>query len=242
MGIPMLRTVSDGGAVRRVREARWSSLPAAPERESSSGFGGSWLRSPVAIVIAAMLGACSGSDGNPSTESTTSSHMRDAFVRSCDSRVYGPLGRGWRSRSVVVGPIAFVGASGYEDYRPRDLVAGRRHHTVKVLVVVASGETVIVKVAPQAIGRASLAYDPADFDLERVDRGHSAVRFSACPEGTTLTGRSGTQFNGGIVVSKPGCIPLLVDLADAAAPRRSVLSVGGGRCTVAEAFAVELGA
>lgn len=193
------------------------------------------LRAAIAVVVVGVIAGCVAPKGDSSTDPDVSG-PRDAFVRSCETRVYGTLGRDWRSRSVIVGPIAFVGAPGYADYRPRDLVSGRRHHTVKVLVVVASGQTVTVEVAPEAAARASLAYDPDDFDPERVDGGHSAVTFSACPEATSLTGRSGTQFNGGIVVSEPGCVPLLVRLNGAGSPRRSVVSVGGGRCTVAEAF------
>ncbi|MDQ3914940.1 MAG: hypothetical protein M3279_07445 [Actinomycetota bacterium] len=189
----------------------------------------------IAVTITGGLGGCSGSGSEPEA-APTASRSRALFGRSCESRVYGRLGGGWRSRSLVVGPIAFVGASGYSGYRPRGLAGGGRHHVVKILVVVASSQTVTVEVAPRAAARASLAYDPGNLDPGRVDRGQPAVTFSACPEGTPLTSRSGTQFHGGLIVSEPGCVPLLVHLSGSGPPLRTAVSVGAGRCFAADAL------
>ena len=39
------------------------------------------------------------------------------YTRSCDDSVWGSLGRGWRKGSIVVGPLAIVGARASETSR-----------------------------------------------------------------------------------------------------------------------------
>jgi hypothetical protein len=157
-----------------------------------------------------------------------------AFVRTCEDSVYGDLGDGWRKRSVVVGPLAFV-ALRYAatqpavDFRPR----GGRYQGLKVLVVVEVGATVTLVVPPAERRHLALLYDPAAWREDnhyRIADGDPAVTFRSCPPGQTPLGASGTQFNGGFLVDGPRCATLEVATPAWKAPRRVTVSFGAGRC------------
>jgi hypothetical protein len=157
-----------------------------------------------------------------------------AFVRTCESSVYGDLGDGWRKRSVVVGPLAFV-ALRYAatqpavDFRRR----GGRYQGLKVLAVVKSGATVTLTVPAAERRHLSLLYDPAAWKEDnryRLADGGTAVTFRSCPPAQTPLGADGTQFNGGFLVAGPRCATLEVSTPRWRTPRRVTVSFGAGRC------------
>jgi hypothetical protein len=190
-----------------------------------------------ACTAEAPAGRAVGSTAAPSP--TTAAPTRPpgpagAFVRTCESSVYGDLGDGWRKQSVVVGPLAFV-ALRYAatqpavDFRRR----GGRYQGLKALAVVKAGATVTLTVPPAERRHLSLLYDPDSWTENnhyRLADGDTAVTFQSCPPEQTPFGADGTQFNGGFLVDGPRCATLEVSTPERRAPRRVTVSFGAGRC------------
>jgi hypothetical protein len=193
------------------------------------------MRVSVALAVLA-LAACTdlpaGSDlpspptparSEPSSQPDTGD--RALFVRSCESSVYGELGRGWRRREISAGPVTFVGARGYRDDAPSAISApGDRATSQKVLVAVVGDRPVTLSVRhPDA----ALAYDPErwrDRNVVPFALGDPRVRFEPCG-GDQRT----TQFNGAFLLRGPACVPVEVRV-EGAAPRFTTLSFGAGNC------------
>jgi hypothetical protein len=179
--------------------------------------------SALAAALAVALAACTSetSAGRPAATAvapaapaTAAPGPPGAFVRTCESSVYGDLGHGWRKRSVVVGPLAFVGlrdaaTQPASDFRRRD----GRYQGLKALVVVQAGATVTLVVPAAERRHLSLLYDPDTWDEVngyRIADGDTAVTFRSCPSAQTPLGADGTQFNGGFLVDGPRCATLEV--------------------------------
>jgi hypothetical protein len=181
--------------------------------------------SAFAIVVAAMLGACTASstlDGERPLPSGTN-HASSApspgpvapFVRTCRSSVYGELGAGWRREALFIGPVAFVGLdwvgnASDQRFQPEN----GRLIPLKVLAIVRAGPPVTVSVAPQ--DRVALLYDFEKYGRAReVSDGDISVTFAPCRRGQTpfsdfgATGET-TQFNGGFMIGAPGCVEISV--------------------------------
>jgi hypothetical protein len=163
-----------------------------------------------ALVLATLaLVACAG----------TKKHVahRAAFVRTCEQSVRGELGRDWRSASLNVGPISFLGLPGWASAPASELGVSPQK---KVLVVVRGGARVTVAVTSRR--HAALLYDPRAFDsAKHVADGERAVRFVACEEQT--------QFNGAFLVDGRRCVP--IEIRWDARRERRVASFGeGGAC------------
>jgi hypothetical protein len=156
---------------------------------------------------------------------------RTPFVRKCQNEAEGEWGgelaKGWRRRSVVVGPLALVALRDYastpaSDYRPR----GGRFPALKVLAVLEQGQTVTVAVAADQRRHAALIYDGRKWTADgymALQAGDAAVTFVACKVGDT-------QFNGGFLVDSPRCLDLEVWVGNARHPRAIRVSFGAGRC------------
>jgi hypothetical protein len=188
---------------------------------------------PVLATICAvflMANCTSGtSDGATSPGGGFSSASSDAgvFVRSCESSVFGDLGAGWRKDAVIAGPLAFVGARGYED-DPKRLFFARKPGMAtaqKVLAVVVGDRPVLVSVQRP---NAALFYDPSKWGQSNhvaLRRGDEATRFEPC----TADSQRSTQFNGGFLVRRPTCVPVKVQIEGGQATIVS-LSFGAGAC------------
>jgi hypothetical protein len=149
------------------------------------------------------------------------------FVRSCESSVFGDLGADWRKDAVLAGPVAFVGARGYEDDPKRSFVArGPRMATAqKVLAVVVGDRPVIVSVQTRD---AALFYDPSKWGQSNhvaFRRGDEVTRFEPC----IGDAQRSTQFNGGFLVRRPTCVAVRVQIEGGRA-RVVLLSFGAGTC------------
>jgi hypothetical protein len=149
-------------------------------------------------------------------------------VRSCDSSVSGDLGADWRRDAVLAGPVAFVGARGYEDDPKRLFFADdpAMARAQKVLAVVDGGRPVVVSVQMRD---AALFYDPSKWgQSNRVAfrRGDAVTRFEPCLGADQLP----TQFNGGFLVRRPICVLVEVRVEDEE-PILVSLSFGMGQCS-----------
>jgi hypothetical protein len=195
------------------------------------------VRALLATMCAIVLTAnCASSNDASSREegrsiaSQGSSPIPDArvFVRSCESSVSGDLGAGWRRDAVLTGPVAFVGARGYED-DPKRLFLVRNPgmaRAQKVLAVVDGDSPVVVTLRTRA---AALFYDPSKWgQSNRVPfrRGDEVTRFEPCTEDS----QRGTQFNGGFLVRRPTCVQVRVQM-EGGEPTVASLSFGAGACS-----------
>jgi hypothetical protein len=187
------------------------------------------LASICAVLLTANCTSGTSEEAAPSAEEGRLPASPDAgvFVRSCESSVLGDLGAGWRKDAVIAGPVAFVGARGYEDDPNRSFVArGPRMATAhKVLAVVVGDRPVIVSVQTRD---AALFYDPSKWGQSNdvaFRRGDEVTRFEPC---IGVTQRS-TQFNGGFLVRRPTCVAVRVQIEGGRA-RVVSLSFGAGTC------------
>ena len=123
-------------------------------------------------------------------------------VRDCSTSQYGDLGRGWRERAVVAGPVAFVGMrDGYASGGPLPL---------KVLVVVDPERVATVTIGARSRGYAALGYNGIRHGgggRIPLSRGTRSVRFHAC---SAVRSREpwnrGTQFGGYFLVAGRRCV------------------------------------
>jgi hypothetical protein len=178
----------------------------------------------IACLVAVALVSCTGADAGTGASPPATGAERDVFVRTCDSRVSGALGAGWRTGQVKRGPVVFVGARGYADDRPTLFAApGDRATVHKVLLVVTGARAVEVAVRhPDA----ALFYDERRWRERNVAPfrlGDTRTRFEPCGGG------HGTQFNGGFLLRGPACVPVEVRV-EGEAPRFATLSFGAGDC------------
>ena len=143
-------------------------------------------------------------------------------------------------RSIVVGPLAFVGARVYASSPfSSPNVGGGRYHGRKLLAVVRTGWVARVVVPAELRRSVSFQYAPAHFNKAVVPaQGEHDVTFVACPLGRPFLGPASarwTQFNGAIVVAGRRCVTLAVYAAKHGSPLpsralRAHLSFGAGAC------------
>jgi hypothetical protein len=209
-------------------------LPLAIAAACSSGGEG--------VNAAETSAATGGAETGTAPRAETSTQAVKAFVRTCETNVYGTLDpRGWREHSVVAGPLVFWAADDYAG-QPASLftpVRGRsdRYRGLKLLVLVRPDAVATVVVPASARRKVALLYNPAawnDRNEYRIEDGDSAVGFEACKKGETIgTGsplNEMTQFNGGFLVAGARCVPLDVLVRGQPRAIRVTLSFGAGRC------------
>lgn len=153
-----------------------------------------------------------------------------AFVRRCDTSVYGDLGSGWKRNSLEVGPVSFVGLGDLDAVSPSfpEPTGGGPQ---KVLAVVETGPPVTVTIAPSS--EVTLLYDPAAFNRARnVSDGDASVRFVPCGAASPHpeAGPRETQFSGGFFVEAPVCASIEVSRRGAE-PASAQVPLGGGSCS-----------
>jgi hypothetical protein len=208
-----------------------------------------WLASLALVVVLSLASAaCSFVEGQtnattaaPAT-TTTTAPMQRAFVRTCETSVYGTLDDPtWRKQSVIAGPLVFYSADEYAE-QPASLFApigGNDGYYAgqKLLVLIRRGAVATVVVPESERRHARLLYNPADWNDRNAytDKdGETTVTFEGCPKGASAAvGRrlnAMTQFNGSFVVAGVRCLPLEVRVRG----RGTIpvtLSFGAGRCT-----------
>ena len=148
----------------------------------------------------------------------------EPFVRECSTSQYGDLGRGWRERAVVAGPVSFVGMrDGYASGGPLPL---------KVVVVVEPGRVATVTIGARSRAYAALGYNGIRHSGGRripLSRGTRSVQFRACPAVPSREPwNRGTQFGGYFLVSGRHCVD--VEIASRGKIVRRVVRFGIARC------------
>jgi hypothetical protein len=180
-------------------------------------------------VCAALLGVgCTAiPSAPPRPEGPSEAVGPHGFVRSCESSVFGDLGAGWRRDALIAGPVAFVGARGYEDDPKRSFrTRPGRATAFKVLLVITGDRPILVSLRTPG---AALFYNPSKWGLSNnvpFRAGDEATRFEPCRDAN----QPSTQFNGGFLVRRPMCVPVEVRVRDEE-PVLVSLSFGTGKCT-----------
>jgi hypothetical protein len=165
------------------------------------------------LLVIGSLTACTGGMGTPPTPTapvtSPSAVSVEPFVRTCDSAVFGSLGKGWMEDALVAGPVFVVGGEfGHLPAGTFDLRPGRAA-LLKLLLVIHGNEPVTISIPPD-VRDAALVYDPDAFNTNRLGSGDRAVTFEPCGGGPQHT-----QFNGAIAATRSMCLTLNVETADA---------------------------
>lgn len=152
-----------------------------------------------------------------------------APVRGCGTDVMGPHTPD--ARDIRVGPVVFVAAREYADQPPEVFAPvtedGYRRGN-KLLVIVDEDTRVLLVVPPEARETVALGYGTwrvhhlteADSPFT-VAQGEPAVIFQECRPRP-----GGTQFDGGLLVAGPQCVPLDVYVEGASLPERVTIGFG----------------
>lgn len=185
-------------------------------------------RIAAALVVVALLAVAvallvKGPDKSPPPSPPSEAQASPPAQATCD-----PISEGTTTvvpgRDAVVGPLVLIGARQTPRRRP-DAFDGQGY---KIPATLPEGMTATLLVPKPLGGRVGLVFSrrAQDAVLESGTRGaDSAVRFTACePDGEP--GRSG--WPGGVVVDRPRCATLIVQVpGEAPEPRRVSL---GRRC------------
>jgi hypothetical protein len=202
----------------------------------------------LAVLFSLVSAACSfegdqENDANaPTVTSPANASLHSAFVRTCETSVYGTLDAGaWRKHSIIAGPLVFYYADQFAEQEARffaPLPGKEGYYAGQKLLVLIRRDAVATVVVPEPERRSTaLLYDPAawnDRNAYRLEDGESAVTFKACKKG--VTARAGarpnamTQFNGALVVAGARCVPLEVLVRGEKRTLPVKLSFGAGRC------------
>jgi hypothetical protein len=223
------------------------------EEHLRAAFMRRWLPSAVGLCAFALLGltACGGADrastrpaSTPPSAPASTVAMRPLperrlagrrFVAACDNpRVTGGLDASYRKRSVIVGPLALYPARSEYPSLSRDGFRRKsgadgvpRFNAIEAVATVAPGSEVTITIPRPAQAHVALLFDHTAYT--HADRGY------AIDDGETAVTLPGcympyTQYQGGFVVNRPGCVPLAIHLRGQRQPIQRVISFGAGRC------------
>jgi len=144
------------------------------------------------------------------TTSVDSSELQSLVAeRSCETKTGLSDGEAlgdYVERSVRAGPVLFGNAATLDEIDIQHLapIAGDRYGAIKVPLTVVAGHSAIVEIAVSARSWAALIYDRSAFaDTYTLADGTPAAVFTACEDHDTF-------FNGGFIVTAPGCLEMAV--------------------------------
>jgi hypothetical protein len=135
-------------------------------------------------------------------------------------------------RSLVVGPLALVGAGRTP---PFVLTSTGKDGFQKFPLLVRNGHRVTVELSMETRRSAGLAYGPLPEGENHLRDTHRVVTFIACRPGARPTSRADGQpvtfWSGSVYARSPRCIPLFVWVDNERSPRRAVIHLGVRTCT-----------
>jgi hypothetical protein len=137
----------------------------------------------------------------------------EPYVRTCATRQFGDLGRGWQERAVVAGHVAFVGIEGNNRRMSTEPLAPGMAMPLKVLVVVDPNAGPTVTIAARSRAYAALGYNGIRHNGTGVPlaAGTQSVRFKAChADSSRGPWNRGTQFGGYFLVIGARCVQIEV--------------------------------
>ncbi len=155
-----------------------------------------------------------------------------APVRTCDSSVYGQLGKGWRDRATTVGPIAFIDLPAWATAPAWSFAPNDGPLTfLKTLAIVRNGTAVTLTVPARYQPVLGLAYERTGFKARAIAEAPSSVTLQACDPGQSPFGmrRRATQVNVGFLVTSMLCASIKVSVPGELS-RVVPLSFGMGDC------------
>src|SRR5919197_3676714 len=175
------------------------------------------MRYRIAVVAALVLSAYGGASRPPAANRVTSTSLREPFAadharasEDCSTQSEADFPGAYAARSnLVVGPLAMIGAA-FTDAKTVREVGGN-----KFPLLVKSGHTVTVRLAPEARPVAGLAYGPLPQGETKLRDTYRSVRFVACGPGMSdsrADGAAVTFWSGFVLTRKPACIPLRISI------------------------------
>jgi hypothetical protein len=131
-----------------------------------------------------------------------------------------------RRQNLLVGPLAIRRGAVMWEYN--EDVGGD-----KLFVHVRGGHRVTLELSPETRRNAGLVFGHFTNPNVRLDDARRVVSFIACQRGER-TGRFDgwpvTSWVGGLLISSPRCVPLLIWVDDEPSPRRAVIRFGVPSC------------
>jgi hypothetical protein len=202
-----------------------------------------------AALSAAILVAADGNGSRATTEPAVADRSASVRARLVAPTQHRPprVGCGRRSmadfpgafsspRNLVVGPFVLVGAG-----EPTPASVVREFGGNKFPALLKAGHVVTLRVPREARRFAGLAYGGLgdgplpQGEISFGDTAHT-MTFAACQPGTRSGSHAGAEevtfWSGFVVLRKPACVPLEIQVDDEPRPRRAMLDMGGRRCGV----------
>jgi hypothetical protein len=181
-----------------------------------------------AIVVALATSVAAQSAGRSKQLAASSPGRPAGVVAGCAMRSEASFpGAFSNPRNLVVGSLVLIGAGGTPTFS--SAFGGN-----KFPLLVRAGHRVTVELSTRTRKVAGLAYGPLPQGEVRLRDAHRVVTFMACGRGersgSNADGRSVTFWSGGVLAGSPRCVPLLVWVDAARAPRRVVIRLGVRRC------------
>jgi hypothetical protein len=198
------------------------------------------MATAVAAALAASGGAQPAGPSKPSATPMAKPAVSRATIRErprgvvadCSTRSEARFPGGFTDpRNVVVGPLVLIGAGGMPHFVSSST---RKAGGNKFPLLVRNGHRVTVELSPRTRRDAGLAYGHLPEGEVRLRDAHRVTTFIACRRGersgSSADGRPVTFWSGGLLARSSRCVPLLVWLDAAPAPRRVVVRLGVRRC------------
>lgn len=177
----------------------------------------------VTVALAALVVATAVATSRP-----TSAAPPPGAVDNCSTRSEAEFpGAFTNARNLVVGPLALMGARGSPAF-------SSSFHGQKFPLLVKAGHRVTLALSTSTRKFAALGYGPLPQGDVSVRDAHRVVTFIACrrgePSGSTANGKPVTFWSGGVLSTRPRCIPIAVWIDGAETPRHIVIHLGVTRC------------
>lgn len=182
----------------------------------------------VAAVAAAV--ATSGWAETADTANTARERPRGAVEDCSTTPGWGRRDEFTTPQNLIVGPLAIERGAVMWEYGERERPGGE-----KLFVYVKGGHRVTLELSPQTRKNVGLGFVPPPQGIEwNLHNTRRVVRFIACQRGELsdprFDGWPVTTWVGGLLVSSPRCVPLLVWVDDEPSPRRAVIRFGVRDC------------
>lgn len=163
----------------------------------------------------------------PATIAASAKERPRGVVEDCSTTLgWGRRDEFTRWQNLIVGPLAIERGAlvwGYNEDVGGD----------KLFVYVRGGHRVTLELSPETRRNAGLVFGHFTNANVRLENARRVVRFIACQRGERSGGFDGwpvTSWLGGLLISSPRCVPLLIWVDDEPRPRRAVIRFGESDC------------
>jgi hypothetical protein len=181
-----------------------------------------------AVIAVALATSGRAETSAPATISASAKERPRGVVEDCSTTPgWGRRDEFTRRQNLIVGPLAIE--RGAVVWGHNEDVGGE-----KLFVYVRGGHRVTLELSPETRRNAGLVFGHFSNPNVRLENARRVVRFIACQRGERPAGRFDgwpvTSWVGGLLISSPRCVPLLIWVDDEPRPRRAVIRFGVPDC------------